>query len=607
MSEHVRTHRDRAATQPSQVASYETADGTGHRIDAPHGGGVAPDAGLPGDASGRFSHDEQLLLQASQIAEHLRSQYEDLNRREQTAHTHLAWIDQERRNVRFWVQQFQEEARERETSLESLRQELAGREQSQRAHAAELDARQTAVDREREEFNAERAALREVLQRELDGDRAELGRLRGELLDERARLRKQVEQNELQHASALEAIDRELEQARQAVRSEIGQEFAHEREVLLRAQEAWEVERAAAESRLAQDRELQNEAARRAEQQIELDRREHVERLQREQAEHTRLLAREKQEAEQEIAAMRRNWEAQRDGELAAWQQEQTLQENRLRLQQDHLGKTRRELEVAQLQHRLETQKWRERVEKDEALLRLRLTQLDHYRSLLEERELSLERERDLLAESTSAQHSAVKRERKRLEADREAWELERQAERAEIRRQQDVLSLHAQNLESRRIRLDHLRGELEETHRQTLEMRIAVEDVWAQISQSVGDEASSEGVTAAKAALGEHYRHLEEAWHARRSELDEGRNLLQVQHQEFEEERRTLHQWLAERDERLRAREESLQRDSQTIADREVSCSAAREQWMHEKVEAETVIRELLRQLTELNHPSRD
>ncbi|MCH8138511.1 MAG: hypothetical protein IH926_06105, partial [Proteobacteria bacterium] len=67
--------------------------------------------------------------------------------------------------------------------------------------------------------------------------------------------------------------------------------------------------------------------------------------------------------------------------------------------------------------------------------------------------------------------------ERERLRDERRNWDQERQAQSAELRRQQDMLELHAENLEGRRERLDRLRAELEETHNSTLEMRIAVEE----------------------------------------------------------------------------------------------------------------------------------
>src|SRR5688572_5537093 len=50
--------------------------------------------------------DDGLLEQVSQISGHLKAQLSEIDRREQTLTEQLAALDQERRTMRLWVQQF---------------------------------------------------------------------------------------------------------------------------------------------------------------------------------------------------------------------------------------------------------------------------------------------------------------------------------------------------------------------------------------------------------------------------------------------------------------------------------------------------------------------
>jgi hypothetical protein len=281
------------------------------------------------------------------------------------------------------------------------------------------------------------------------------------------------------------------------------------------------------------------------------------------------------------------------------------LAENRLRFQQDHLETTRHDLEQEQNDHRRTMQRHRADTEQSETLLRLRTTQLDHYLMLLEERELSVKRERDLIAKLHRSVDSESANDRKRLQSDRESWEESRQAQRAELQRQQNMLTLHAENLESRRARLDQLRADLEETHRSTLEMRMGVEEAWAQMCQTHGTAAAKERVDRAREALSEHYHTLRESLSQQRTELEEARTSLRGERDEFRNERQTLTEWITERDDGLRLREEQLRKEAGALQSQEAEWQAIQERWIHEKVEAEEIIRDLLGQLTEITSPS--
>jgi hypothetical protein len=294
-------------------------------------------------------------------------------------------------------------------------------------------------------------------------------------------------------------------------------------------------------------------------------------------------------------------FKAEQDSQQAHYRQERATLENRLRFQQQHLDKSRAELEALQREFRVEQQQERLRLEELATALRLRAAQLDRRRELQAECDASLERERQMLANLQQELQSELTRDRERCLREREVWEEQRQAQRAEIRRQQTVLALHAENLEGRRERLDQLRAEMESTHQGTLEMRMAVEEAWAQMSQAVGVDVARARLDAARAALPEHCRQLQAAIAEQRQELESARADLAEQTNKLESERQAFAQWVLKHEEQLRAWEARLCEESQASQGRDSAWREARETWNQEKLRAEGIIRDLLRQVMEL------
>ncbi len=278
--------------------------------------------------------------------------------------------------------------------------------------------------------------------------------------------------------------------------------------------------------------------------------------------------------------------------------QERVLLDSRLRFQQDHLDKSRVELEQAQTEFRWEQQAARVWLEQELLQSRLLRDQLDRRRGLLDEREKSIERERDLLVRSRRAQEDGLSRERERLAGERGHWEHERDIARADLRRQQDLLALHAENLETRRQRLDSLRVELEETNRKTLETRLAVEEAYSQLARSAGAEETRLRVDEARSVLAEYYRGTRDSLTRQRQEIDQMQERLLQQRAELQAERDALAAWGLSREQKGLEREAALGAAREELDSREREARALRERWLAERQEAESVIRDLLDQL---------
>ena len=619
MSENVQADRRTASdTDGGGTLSWQQDSGEGglHRVDplhpepVPHGVSTqipAPPEPTQTAASGdqapgpstlpprpSVGDEQQLLLQASQLADHLRTQFTELNRREQSLNAQLTLLDQERRNIRLWGRHVEEELQEREAKLRVGEVEFAEKASACEEFHAELQEQERGLVRAREELIGERARLKGDLDKELEEDRVTLKEDRRQVERERHQLREQTERNQQEHDAALTRMQQQLEEERKVLRQTLTEErmtedLRRDRASLERECAEFETRRDAVISELAEERELQERSLSQVRAEFETLHRTQLEEFEQQKAEQEQRLQQERQEFEQE-----------RDEQQKALQQDRSTLDNRLRFQQEHLTKTRQELEESQCEFRREAQQRQQQVEDAETRSRQRARQLEHYRTLLEERELSVSRERELLSKARRTSEGSLDGEKRRLQAERQSWERERDAQRAEVRRQQDMLALHAENLEARRTRLDQLRSELENTHRETLETRMAIEEAWAQLAQGVGEDQAKQRVEAVRHALSEHYRQLRDGLFQQRRELEEAQMLAQRQKDEFRDERQTLTDWLAKRDEDIRQREESLRHDSQNLDKQEAAWRSLRDRWMQEKIEAETIIRDLLVQLTD-------
>ena len=326
------------------------------------------------------------------------------------------------------------------------------------------------------------------------------------------------------------------------------------------------------------------------------------------------LLAQREQEAEG-LHAERREWEQNLTREketLAALQselmRERTLIESRIRFQQDHLDKSRYEFEQVQNEHRRERQVEQQRLEEAGMQIIRRLRQVDQYRSSIDEREKSLDREHEVFHQMREAITSTVELDRLNIQAERQAWDQEREYQQTELRRQQEAVAERVESLESRRARLDKLRAELEETHRATLEMRLAVEEAWAQVTTATDPEDARERVEQARKALIDNYQQLHATLNEQRHDQFEAQAKFERQRTEFAEERQKLTLWFAARDEELRQGEERLRISTAESSLQHTNWLAARDRWLIERTEAEQLIRRLLSSLGENNREqSRD
>ncbi len=531
------------------------------------------------------------------------------------------------------------------TELEQSRQRIASAEAalSEQILATEtlqrqVEADQLALERERVDLERRRATVREDVLVELRLERQTLDTDRLELSSAHERVRSLTESLEEQLRSATAQAEQLIQSERERLWQTLIDEWEARRSQFQLEYDQWHATSQAEKLEIEREKAFYEAAVRETETNFAATRDAQVAELQAARTRHLSLLESERQEQAESLAADRRLHLEMLSNEQHEWQQrrtvfeaemlavrereqaalsaqrdewmvtfttqrnelhsERSVLESRIRFQQEHLEKLRKDLELAQNEHRHRRQVECQHLEDSAQIQWRRMRQIDLYRVSIEEREKSLDRERDLLSKSRRALSSTSDLDRIGLHAEREAWSSERQIQLVELRRQQELLTSLSENLESRRIRLDRLRAELEDTHRSTLEMRLAVEETWVDLTQAIGPDESRHRVEQVRNALVGYYRQLHEGLVEQRREHLEAQTKFERLRAEFLDERQKLMDWIAARDSELQIAEERLKIASTDSSARDAAWQAARDHWLMEKAEAEQVIRKLLGEL---------
>lgn len=527
-----------------------------------------------------------LLSQAGDIAKYLKTQFAELNRREQLLNSQLNELDNERRKIRMWVGQIEDQYDEREESIREKETELIRKVVECEKLAKTVQSEQEKVFESQDALEQERITMRD------------------EVLSEFTEQQESIEQQRL-----------ELNSERNRIREEVLASLATQRTELIHDQEEWAGKKQAELNQLKKEREIHETTIKKVEAELASDKEkfelevktQQTEQESKHQAETEALESRQRdfvirsEEIEHQLKIQREDLEREYGSREEEFDQKRTLIENRIKFQENHLLRLRNQIEQDQHEFQRQQQIHQQQHEQNERIHILRMNQLDRFRGLLQQREESLSKERSLHTELRRSVEYYELTQKQRLSDEYELWHKERDAQKAELRRQQDMLSLHAENLERRRERLDTLRAEVEETHRGTLEMRLALEEGWAQLTQVEGEEAARARLEKAREALASHYRQLRETLSAERQDLEHSQELFHRHRDEFRQERQDLSEWASERDEQLRLRSEQLRFEADQLAIRDAAWDQKQEVWLQEKIQAEQIIRDLLQQLTDL------
>jgi len=152
--------------------------------------------------------------------------------------------------------------------------------------------------------------------------------------------------------------------------------------------------------------------------------------------------------------------------------------------------------------------------------------------------------------------------------------------------------------LELRRAAVEQMRGELTLMQRDTLETRLAAEQILAQLAGAIPPAQLTHQIARSRSKLVDYYRLQNDELTEQRQQLEALAAQLPVQHEKLHRQRRELEQSLQERQTELEkmagqlaGREAELDRQQEMLTKQQI-------QWDHERVDYQRQIRRLLAEI---------
>jgi hypothetical protein len=208
-----------------------------------------------------------------------------------------------------------------------------------------------------------------------------------------------------------------------------------------------------------------------------------------------------------------------------------------------------------------------------------------------ENRLASAQAETEKLHEQLSAERAAL-REEIRVER-RRLVELERQAA-AELGKKRELLERRGEQMDQGRAALKQLRGELQQLHRETLEIRLATEELWTQLSGSATPAAMTRSLGRIRSQLADQYRVANAELLERKKELETIRDQLVEQYEKLVEQKRQFDQWRIDRQAESEQQAAELSAREREIKDRQSLFDNHERRWQLDRLEYEQEIRRL-------------
>src|SRR5262249_55698954 len=121
-----------------------------------------------------------------------------------------------------------------------------------------------------------------------------------------------------------------------------------------------------------------------------------------------------------------------------------------------------------------------------------------------------------------------------RLQQQQTRHAQQQQLAEIELQKQRDALSSRAEHLERRAAALDQMRNDLLRVQRETLEMRLATEELWTQMSSLVPSAALTQSLAALRAKVAETFQLQSAEIAAQRAEAEQLAANIGAQFQQF-------------------------------------------------------------------------
>lgn len=183
---------------------------------------------------------------------------------------------------------------------------------------------------------------------------------------------------------------------------------------------------------------------------------------------------------------------------------------------------------------------------------------------------------------------------------DEEALETRRQlaAERqqtlAELEKKRKVVQRRADHVDRSRAALKQVREDLGHMHRETLEIRLATEELWMQLSGAAPPAALTRSLGRIRSKLAEQYHQATVELTDQRKELETLRETLSRQYEKLVEQKRHFENWFSRQQEECQQQATRLVARETQLNHEELRLSERTQRWQSERLKYQQELRRL-------------
>ncbi len=164
----------------------------------------------------------------------------------------------------------------------------------------------------------------------------------------------------------------------------------------------------------------------------------------------------------------------------------------------------------------------------------------------------------------------------------------------ADIERRRDEIERRGEQVDQSRAALEQLREELSQMHGQTLEIRLATEELWAEMAGAAPPAALTQSLGRIRSRLADHYRLANGDMQQKREELERLREQLSDQYDTLVRQKHSFETWAAACREEVEQQAARLQARADEIEGREADMGEYARNVQAERLELQQEIRRL-------------
>lgn len=186
-----------------------------------------------------------------------------------------------------------------------------------------------------------------------------------------------------------------------------------------------------------------------------------------------------------------------------------------------------------------------------------------------------------------------VRRGKERREID-----AQRQADESQLSEQQGALRRRGEQLDARRDELEQMQTDVRRAQREALENRLATEELLAQLAGSIPSAMITSSISRLRGKLADHYRLAADDLAEQKQQLEQLRGQLAEQHERLSRQKGEVQCWVRSRQEELEQQAAQLVGREQELDWQEEQIAHLKSRWQDERLGYQQEIRRLLGEL---------